>query len=90
MPRKMKSKAAVPEQEPPSKRTKLFDDDAAASDDDVNLTINEEFARRFEHNKKREEMQRRMHTRSRSIFYHMLIHPSRGEVQERRRRRIVD
>ena len=63
MPRKMKAKAAVPVQEPPAKRTKLFDDDAASDDDAVNLTINEEFAKRFEHNKKREEIQRRTHTR---------------------------
>ncbi|KAI5251782.1 Krr1-domain-containing protein [Aureobasidium subglaciale] len=58
MPRKMKNKAAVPSDEHPSKRTKLFDDDAASDDDAVNLTINEEFAKRFEHNKKREEKQR--------------------------------
>jgi protein KRI1 len=60
MPRKMKYKAAG---EPPVKRTKLFDDDddAPASDDEaVNLTINEDFAKRFEHNKKREEKERRV------------------------------
>ncbi|THY87160.1 Krr1-domain-containing protein [Aureobasidium pullulans] len=58
MPRKMKNKAVVPSEEPPTKRTKLFDEDAASDDDAVNLTINEEFAKRFEHNKKREEKQR--------------------------------
>ncbi|KAI5205815.1 Krr1-domain-containing protein [Aureobasidium subglaciale] len=58
MPRKMKNKAPVPSEEHPSKRTKLFDDDAASDDDAVNLTINEEFAKRFEYNKKREEKQR--------------------------------
>lgn len=61
MPRKMKNKAAVPADEPPTKRTKLFDEDAVSDDDAVNLTINEDFARRFEHNKKREEKQRRTH-----------------------------
>ncbi|KAG9686851.1 Krr1-domain-containing protein, partial [Aureobasidium melanogenum] len=58
MPRKMKNKAVVPTEEPPTKRTKLFDEDAISDDEAVNLTINEEFARRFEHNKKREEKQR--------------------------------
>ncbi|CAD0114057.1 unnamed protein product [Aureobasidium uvarum] len=58
MPRKMKNKAVVPVEEPPSKRTKLFDEDAVSDDEAVNLTINEEFAKRFEHNKKREEKQR--------------------------------
>jgi len=59
MPRKMKNKAVAPTEEPPTKRTKLFDEDAVSDDEAVNLTINEEFARRFEHNKKREERQRR-------------------------------
>ena len=59
MPRKMKNKAVVPAEEPPTKRTKLFDEDAVSDDEAVNLTVNEEFAKRFEHNKKREEKQRR-------------------------------
>jgi protein KRI1 len=56
----MKNKAAAPAEEPPTKRTKLFDEDAQSDDEAVNLTINEDFAKRFEHNKKREEKQRRI------------------------------
>jgi len=67
MPRKMKNKAVVSAEEPPTKRTKLFDEDAVSDDEAVNLTINEEFAKRFEHNKKREEKQRRKSTLSVSV-----------------------
>lgn len=47
----------------PAKRAKLLDDDDASSvsgGEEVSFKINEEFARRFEYNKKREEKQRRM------------------------------
>lgn len=38
---------------------KLFDDDSNGLDDDVSkIEINQEFARRYEHNKKREDLQR--------------------------------
>lgn len=54
--------------EPPSKKSrKLLDDDSSSDSGDEsggvsingpgNFKINEEYARRFEHNKKREEMQ---------------------------------
>lgn len=57
--------------EPPAKKPrKLLDDDSSSESGDesggVSLNtnngfkINEEYARRFEHNKKREEMQKRM------------------------------
>ena len=57
----------VPSEDPkvhPAKKTKLLDD----SDDDdadgdvgrVSLNVNEDYARRFEYNKRREEKQRRM------------------------------
>ncbi|KAK6114859.1 hypothetical protein DH2020_007128 [Rehmannia glutinosa] len=40
-------------------RLKLFDGDGDTSDDDVSkIEINHEFAKRYEHNKKREELQR--------------------------------
>jgi hypothetical protein len=51
--------------EPPSKRVKLLSDDSDSEDLSFSepegpvLNINEEFANRFEHNKKREEMHRR-------------------------------
>ncbi|RMZ67140.1 ribosome biogenesis Kri1 [Pyrenophora seminiperda CCB06] len=50
--------------EPPAKKAKLLDntDDEADDDDDgqggVSLKVNEEYARRFEHNKKRAELHR--------------------------------
>jgi hypothetical protein len=69
MPRKMKNKAAAPTEEPPTKRTKLFDEDAVSDDEAVNLTINEDFAKRFEHNKKREEKQKRNSRPSNSASY---------------------
>ncbi|KAK8153768.1 KRI1-like family C-terminal-domain-containing protein [Phyllosticta citrichinensis] len=43
----------------PAKRAKLLDDSASSSDEsEVDLKINSEYARRFEHNKRRDEMQR--------------------------------
>lgn len=36
----------------------LFDDSDDESDGGVQLTVNDEYARRFEHNKKREEQHR--------------------------------
>ena len=51
--------------ERPAKKAKLLDntdDEGSDSDNDggVPLKINEEYAERFEHNKKRQEKQRRM------------------------------
>lgn len=56
--------------EPPAKKSrKLFDDDSSSDSGDesggvpvnngVTFKVNEEYARRFEHNKKREELQKR-------------------------------
>lgn len=44
----------------PAKKMKILDDDDDSGDDevDVSLNVNEEYARRFEYNKKREEKQR--------------------------------
>jgi hypothetical protein len=84
MPRKMKNKAAAPTEEPPTKRTKLFDEDAVSDDEAVNLTINEDFAKRFEHNKKREEKQKRNSRPDISAPYSFLTRYSRGKVQGRR------
>lgn len=45
--------------ERPAKKTKLFaDDDNSSSHDEESLTINVNYAKRFEHNKQREELQR--------------------------------
>lgn len=47
----------------PSKKVKLLDDSDEGSDSEeggVTLKVNEEYARRFEYNKKREEKHRRM------------------------------
>lgn len=50
--------------EPPAKKAKLLDntDDEGSDSDDgqASLKINEDYARRFEHNKKRAEQFRRM------------------------------
>lgn len=83
-------KAEPPETETPAvpKKTLLFDDDNNSDDADVNggveLKVNEEYAKRFEHNKKREERQRRMST---PLFCAALSRAnarlrSRGEVQD--------
>ena len=89
MPRKMKNKAPVPAEEPPTKRTKLFDEDAVSDDEAVNLTINEEFAKRFEHNKKREEKQRRKFTLSVSVrFPPTNIIQSRKSTRTKTRKKI--
>jgi len=70
MPRKMKKHAAASVDGPPAKRTKLLSDDEGSdvegtfdggvplADNNI-LNINKDFAQRFEHNKKREEKQRR-------------------------------
>lgn len=56
------SKAKAKAEEPKIPKKSLFDNDSDESDDDggVQLQVNQEFAKRFEHNKKREERQRRM------------------------------
>lgn len=74
-----------------AKKTTLFDDsDSDSNDGGVELKVNEDYAKRFEHNKKREERHRRTYAPSPS-----LTHPctnaslrSRGEVQAGWRRRI--
>lgn len=66
MPRKMKKRAEPAAEEPPAKRTKVFSDDDDSDDDgqngvslvDASFSVNEEYAKRFEYNKKREEKQR--------------------------------
>ena len=40
------------------KKMLLFDEDGVDEADASNLTINDEYARRYEHNKRREERQR--------------------------------
>ena len=40
-------------------KKELFDEDDSGNADGTDLKINEDYARRFEHNKKREERQRR-------------------------------
>lgn len=100
MPRKMKNKAAAPTGEPPAKRTKLLSDD---EDSDVeisngvalaggdSLKINEDFAKRFEHNEKRKERERRTSILSlsdtlSSCSLSLTFLHSRREVQEWHRR----
>lgn len=64
--------------EPPSKKMRTLLDDDGSSDSgdsaggvsiadpgDAGFKINEEYARRFEHNKKREEVQKRMYLTAR-------------------------
>lgn len=60
--------------EPPSKKSRKLLDDESSSDsgdesggvpigkpsEDLGFKVNEDYARRFEHNKKREELQKRM------------------------------
>lgn len=62
MPRKMKRAAAPPDGDTAEEKKKLFDDASSSEDDQEDggaaLKINSEFARRFEHNKKREEVHR--------------------------------
>lgn len=59
------SHKTVPER--PAKKARLLDntDDEGSDEEDggISLKVNEEFARRFEHNKKREEKQRCMYWR---------------------------
>tara|TARA_R110002003_G_scaffold214_1_gene16036 strand:- start:1496 stop:1744 length:249 start_codon:yes stop_codon:yes gene_type:complete len=47
--------------ERPAKKAKLLDDsDNSDAEGDVTLKVNDEYAKRFEYNKKREEKHRRM------------------------------
>jgi protein KRI1 len=62
-PRELESPAANSGR--PAKRAKLIQDESESSDESSDndggvpiLKVNEEYARRFEHNKKREEMHR--------------------------------
>lgn len=81
----------------PNKR-KLLDDSDSDSDDagatigGSGFKVNEEYARRFEHNKKREEKHRRTFELEPLFSPHQhesvisLTYTSGGEAQERRRR----
>lgn len=55
--------AMAPSKDPKASKRNLLDDSDSESDGGANVDsgfkVNEEFARRFEHNKKREERQRR-------------------------------
>lgn len=52
-------------EETKAKKTALFDDsDSDSNDGGVELKVNEDYAKRFEHNKKREERHRRTYTPS--------------------------
>lgn len=59
----------------------LFDDSDDESDGGVHLKINDEFAKRFEHNKKREERHRCESNHCRSSLFSLLTCTSGGEVQ---------
>lgn len=65
--------------EPPSKKPRKFMEDSESDSDsdsqggvsvapDAGFKINEDYARRFEYNKKREERQQRMLIKSRDSF----------------------
>lgn len=67
-------------------RAALLDDSDGGSDHDstVNLQINKEYAKRFEHNKKREELQRRAFVllfENHSLLTHLL--PPRAMLTRR-------
>lgn len=62
------SQPAAEETKAPKKT--LFDDsDSDSNDGGVELKVNEEYAKRFEHNKKREERHRRMYTPSQRLTH---------------------
>lgn len=67
----------------PVKKTKLFDDsdESDGASGGVSLKVNEEFARRFEHNKKREEQHRRK-SNLWGWFNDHSNHSSGGEVRQ--------
>lgn len=74
-------------EEPKVPKKSLFDNDSDESDDDggVQLKVNEEYAKRFEHNKKREERHRRMFIPMRPVTCCHCTNTgpySRGEIQE--------
>jgi len=67
----------------PAKKAKLLDDsdNSDAEDGGVTLRVNDEYAKRFEYNKKREEKHRRMyHVLKESTCIHLLTLHSRGEI----------
>lgn len=45
--------------EPSSKRLKLLDDDGGDESPELELKVNKEYAKRFEHNKQRAELHKR-------------------------------
>lgn len=74
--------------EPPSKKQKkvLWDDDSSDEDGGVSLNvdkdgefkINEDYAKRFEYNKKREELARCMYRAVQSVMAGLLTHLDSG------------
>ena len=81
--------------EPPSKRPrKLLDEDSSSDSGDesggvpigegtdYNFKINEEYARRFEHNKKREEKQQCMYSSRFDYFQHLIFLYSGSKIRQ--------
>lgn len=79
--------------EPPAKKQKkqLLDDDSSdeneldggtsLSNGDAGFKVNEEYARRFEHNKKREELQRRSYKAiSPTLAYHFCFSKKKKKI----------
>jgi hypothetical protein len=67
-----------------AKKKVLFDDSDDESDGGVDLQINDAYAKRFEHNKKREELQRCQFPHSSQTHItdlRILIQTSGGKVQ---------
>lgn len=81
--------------EPPSKKPrKLLDEDSSSDSGDesggvpigegtdYNFKINEEYARRFEHNKKREEKQQCMYSPRFDYFQHLIFRYSGSKIRQ--------
>ena len=73
--------------EPSSKRVKLLDDESGDESAEVELKVNHEYAKRFEHNKQREELHIRTCSLSFCSTKHLIVY-SRGEVRKERQSRI--
>jgi hypothetical protein len=77
-------------------KTMLADSDSDSEDGgaalDSGFKVNEEYARRFEHNKKREERHRRKNLEKLNVLNELTILHSGGKIQAccRRRRRIFN
>ena len=57
--RKRKQVSEATEKDPFPKKLKLLEDDSSESDQDIVLDVNEQYAKRFKHNKERAEIHRR-------------------------------